>query len=109
MLTVERDSMIDTGIHDGDMLIIDRSKTVTNGSVVIAVVLKLARTFSQVDKNLGVRQVYEISELGESDKTKVVTPRWMKVEAKKGQTVEANDFRDELRTTGIARIYLHCP
>lgn len=54
-------------------------------------VLKLARTFSQVDKNPGVRQVYEISELGESDKTKVVTPRWMKVEAKKGQTVEAND------------------
>ena len=38
MLTVEGDSMIGAGIHDGDLLIIDRSKTATNGSVVIAVV-----------------------------------------------------------------------
>ena len=38
MLTVEGDSMIGAGIHDGDLLIIDRSKTATNGSIVIAVV-----------------------------------------------------------------------
>ena len=38
MLTVEGDSMIGAGIFDGDLLIVDRSKTATNGSVVIAVV-----------------------------------------------------------------------
>ena len=38
MLTVEGDSMMGAGIFDGDLLIIDRSKTATNGSVVIAVV-----------------------------------------------------------------------
>ena len=30
--------MIGAGIHDGDLLIVDRSKTAVNGSVVIAVV-----------------------------------------------------------------------
>lgn len=38
MLTVEGDSMMGAGIFDGDMLVIDRSKTAKNGSVVIAVV-----------------------------------------------------------------------
>jgi hypothetical protein len=59
-------------------------------------VLTLARTFSQADKNPSIRQVYEISQLGESNKKSVITPQWMKVEAKRGQTVNANDFRDEL-------------
>jgi hypothetical protein len=62
-------------------------------------VLKLARTFSQVDKNPSIRQVYEISQLGESNNDTAITPRWMKVAAKQGQTVEAKDFRDELRIT----------
>ena len=38
MLKVEGDSMIGAGIHDGDLLVIDRSKQRKNGSVVIAVV-----------------------------------------------------------------------
>lgn len=38
MLKVEGDSMIGAGIHDGDLLIIDRSRTAVNGSIVIAVV-----------------------------------------------------------------------
>lgn len=57
-------------------------------------VLKLARTFARVDKNPGIRQVYEISQLGETGS--LTTPRWMKVEAEQGQTVDAKDFRDEL-------------
>lgn len=60
-------------------------------------VIKVARTFSQVDKNPSIRQVYEISELGESNKADVITPRWMKVEAKQGQTVDEDDFRNELK------------
>jgi len=38
MLKVEGDSMIGAGIHDGDLLIVDRSLTARDGSVVIAVV-----------------------------------------------------------------------
>jgi len=38
MLKVEGDSMIGAGIFDGDLLVIDRSETARDGSVVIAVV-----------------------------------------------------------------------
>lgn len=37
LLTVSGDSMIGAGIHDGDILIVDRSITPANGKVVIAV------------------------------------------------------------------------
>ncbi len=58
--------------------------------------IKLARAFSQSDKNPKIRQVYEISQLGENDNSLVVTPRWMKVKALQGQTVNEVDFRNEL-------------
>lgn len=58
--------------------------------------VKLARTFSQSDKNPKERQVYEISEMGVKDKGSVITPRWMKVKALPGQTVDKSDFRNEL-------------
>ncbi|RVU81726.1 translesion error-prone DNA polymerase V autoproteolytic subunit [Leucothrix sargassi] len=38
MLKVEGDSMIGAGIYEGDMLIVDRSVTAVDGSIVIAVV-----------------------------------------------------------------------
>ena len=38
MLKVEGDSMINAGIFDGDLLVVDKSETAKNGSVVIAVV-----------------------------------------------------------------------
>ena len=59
--------------------------------------LKVARTFSKADKNPGIRQVYEISHLGEANIETAVTPRWMKVEAKQWRISEAPDFRDELK------------
>jgi len=37
-LRVSGDSMIDAGIHDGDLLIVDRSITPTNKKIVVAVV-----------------------------------------------------------------------
>ncbi len=58
--------------------------------------IKLARTFSQSDKNPKVRQVYEISQLGNTSNSSVITPRWMKVKALSGQTVNKSDFRNEL-------------
>ncbi len=59
--------------------------------------LKVAKTFANADKNPGIRQLYEIAYLGEKEAVNVRTPKWMKVEAQKGQTVDAEDFRDELR------------
>ncbi len=59
--------------------------------------LKLANAFAKSDENPGIRQLYEISELGEKNRANIITPKWMKVEAKVGQTVDAEDFRDELR------------
>lgn len=58
--------------------------------------LKVAKTFADADKNSGIRQVYEISYLGEDKNADIITPKWMKVEAQKGQTVDKKDFRDEL-------------
>lgn len=61
--------------------------------------LKIASAFAKSDKHPGIRQQYEISELGEKKSTHIITPKWMKVEAKAGQTVDASDFRDELHIT----------
>ncbi|PHS38180.1 MAG: hypothetical protein COB07_09135 [Sulfurovum sp.] len=58
--------------------------------------LKIASAFSESDKHPGIRQLYEISELGEKKGAHIITAKWMKVEAKEGQTVDASDFRDEL-------------
>lgn len=62
----------------------------------IAYALKLQKVFGKADSNPAVRQVYEISEMGESNLDDVRTPKWMKIQAQQGQTVNALDFRDEL-------------
>lgn len=67
-------------------------------------VLKLARAFSLADENPGIRQVYEISQLGEINNEAAITPRWMKLEAQPGQTVDAIDFRDELLIAGNQKL-----
>jgi len=57
--------------------------------------LKVAKAFSSADKNSGIRQLYEISELGEPNKSNIITPKWIQISAQKGQTVDAKDFREE--------------
>lgn len=66
---------------------------------------KLARTFSQSDENPKIRQVYEISQLGNKENSSVITPRWMKVKALSGQTVNQSDFRNELSINGNHLIF----
>ncbi|GAB4011489.1 MAG: hypothetical protein Fur0010_06020 [Bdellovibrio sp.] len=58
--------------------------------------LKLAATFGKADSNPGMRQVYEISELGVENVKNVKTPKWMMIKTAPGQTVDKADFRDEL-------------
>ena len=59
--------------------------------------LKISHTFSKVDENPGIRQLYEISHLGEEKSKNIITPKWMKIEAKNNKGIDAKDFRDELK------------
>ena len=59
--------------------------------------LKIAKAFASTDSHSGIRQLYEISELGEKNKNNIITPKWIKISAKKGQTVDAKDFREEFK------------
>lgn len=61
---------------------------------------KVARAFSDADKNPNQRQLYEVSYLGEDKNKNIITPRWMKVEAGTSKRVDAVDFRDELKLQG---------
>jgi hypothetical protein len=59
--------------------------------------LKVSKTFSAVDENPAIRQLYEISHLGESKNQNIITPKWMKIEAADSLKVDEDDFRDELK------------
>jgi len=58
--------------------------------------LKVASSFKEADANPTIRQLYEISYLGEKNNNSIITPKWMKVEAKSIKRVDAKDFRHEL-------------
>ena len=58
--------------------------------------LKVSHTFSKVDKEPTIRQLYEISYLSEDNSTRIITPKWMMIQADKVQE-NADDFRDELK------------
>ena len=48
-------------------------------------------------KVLTVRQLYEISQLGEADGNEIVTPAYIKIQGQNGPRTELSDFRDDLR------------
>jgi len=57
--------------------------------------MKVSSTFSDADKNPTIRQLYEVSSLEESQK--IITPKWMKIDMLGSTTIDAKDFRDELK------------
>ena len=60
--------------------------------------IKVSSAFKNADKNPTIRQLYEISELGEDRTTKSISPKWMKITlSDKSDTINAEDFRDELK------------
>ena len=83
--------------HYTDVELTNEPKTTTSSEVLknLLYALKVAKTFADADENPTIRQLYEISELGEENKNNILTPKWMKLSAQKGQTVDAEDFRDE--------------
>jgi hypothetical protein len=83
--------------HYTDVKLTNEPKVTTTSQVVknLLYALKVAKAFATADKNPGIRQLYEISELGEEDKQNIITPKWIKISARAGQTVDAKDFRNE--------------
>jgi hypothetical protein len=66
---------------------------------------KVAYNFAEADKNSGIRQLYEISQLGEKSLKNIITPKWMKIETQNNSKREAKDFRDELKITDKKLIF----
>jgi len=92
--------------HYTDVVLTNEPALSVNSEVAVNILyaLQLARTFAKVDKNPSIRQLYEVSELGEKRHRGIITPKWMKVEAKAGQSVDAKDFRDELRISSDKKL-----
>ena len=84
-------------IHYTDVTLTNEPAVSTTSEVLknILYAVKVSRAFSNADKNPTIRQLYEVSEIGEVDKRDSITPKWMAIRAKKGQTVDAKDFRNE--------------
>jgi len=85
--------------HYTDVAMTNEPSVTTTSAVIknLLYAIKVAKAFSTADKNSGIRQLYEISELGETSKSNIKTPKWIKIKAQKGQTVDKIDFRDELK------------
>jgi hypothetical protein len=93
-------------LHYTDTIMTNEPKVSITSEVLknLPYAIKVAHAFSKADKNSGIRQLYEISQLGETNNTNIITPKWMKLQAQKGQTVDAKDFRDELTITNDKKI-----
>jgi len=85
--------------HYKDVALSNEPDSNINFSVVknLLYALKVSRAFTKADKNPGIRQLYEISQLGENSSKNIITPKWMKIEAGDSKRVDAKDFRDELK------------
>ena len=92
-----------TALHYTDVAMTNEPSVTTTSEVVknIFYALKIAKAFASADSHSDIRQLYEISELGEKSKSQIITPKWIKISAQKGQTqgqtIDAKDFRDEFK------------
>ncbi len=59
--------------------------------------IRVAYSFGRADDNSGIRQLYEISYLGEGKLKNIITPKWMKIKATHNIKSMQKDFRDELQ------------
>ena len=84
-------------LHYTDVVMTNEPSVTTTSEVVknILYALKIAKAFASADSHSGIRQLYEISELGERNKNNIITPKWLKISARNGQSVDAKDFREE--------------
>jgi len=85
--------------HYSDVILTNEPPASVTMEVVknIAYGLKVSNAFSDADKNPSIRQLYPISYLGENANAKILTPKWMKIEAADSKRVDEKDFREELK------------
>jgi hypothetical protein len=86
-------------LHYTDVTLTNEPDVTTTTEVLknLLYALKVSKAFEKADTNPTIRQLYEISELGEGKSKNIITPKWMSIKAKSGQTIDAEDFRDEFR------------
>ena len=86
-------------LHYTDVTLTNEPDVTTTTEVLknLLYALKVSKAFEKADSNPTIRQLYEISELGEGNNKNIITPKWMSIKAKSGQTIDAEDFRDEFR------------
>jgi len=96
-------------LHYTDVAMTNEPSVTTTSAVLknMLYALKVAKAFSDADSHSGIRQLYEISELGEKDKSNIITPKWIKISAKSGQSVDAQDFRDEFTLNKDKKIFFN--
>jgi len=96
-------------LHYTDVSMTNEPSVTTTSEVLknILYALKIAKAFSDADSHSGIRQLYEISELGEKNKSNIITPKWIKISAKSGQSVDAKDFRDEFSLNNNKKIFFN--
>lgn len=71
------------------------------GPTVVAIGGATLLAFKLADKNPGIRQLYQISELGLADKSTAVTPKWMHLNGTTPMLAEHEDFREDLATSNF--------
>ncbi len=86
-------------LHYTDVTLTNEPNVTTTTEVLknLLYALKVSKAFKSADTNPGIRQLYEISEVGERKNKNIITPKWMSITARKGQSIDAEDFRDEFR------------
>lgn len=86
--------------HFTEQTLTNQPPTTKNSQVLAALdkVLAIGAAFGLADSHIGVRQVYEISELGLAPGARAKTPAFIAISASSDtQKFDAIDFRDELR------------
>jgi hypothetical protein len=74
-----------------------KTNLVKQGPAIVAIGAATAIAFKLADSHPGMRQLYEISELGLADHRQAVTPQWMHLKATTPMINGRPDFRMELR------------
>jgi len=84
-------------LHYTDVAMTNEPSVTTTSAVLknMLYALKVTKAFSDADSHSSLRQLYEISELEEKDKSNIITPKWIKISARSGQSIDAQDFRKE--------------
>jgi len=78
-LTVEGDSMLEAGIHEGDTVIIERADTADNGAIVVALIDEQEATLKRLRRKGGA---IALEPANKSYETRIFPPERVKIQGK---------------------------